>query len=84
MDIEEWWGHTFEKRGSIAYDQMPDSSQRTIQRLRTEDLCEMVRSEDTRSVRGLLAHIELRRRENWTARAAIAIAIVALVVSAIN
>lgn len=81
MSVEEWWGRTFERRGSITVMNMPDSSRRTIQRLSTEDVLELVRSEDNRSVRGLLAHMEARRRENWTARAALSVSIVALVVA---
>jgi hypothetical protein len=84
MMIEEWWGRTFERRGTIPFGQMPDNSSATIRKLKTEDLFELVRSEDTRSVRGLMAHMELRRRENWTSRAAIIISIVALVVAAIT
>ena len=83
MRIEEWWGRTFEGRGSVTVMTMPDSSLRTIQKLPTEDVLELIRSEDNRSVRGLLAHHELRRREDWTARAALLISIIALVVSAI-
>jgi hypothetical protein len=86
MSFEEWWGRTFEKRGSIPYGQMPDSSAATIQRLQTEDVVELYRSEGTHdhpSVRGILAGIELRRRENWTARAAFVVSVIALVVAAI-
>ena len=84
MSIEEWWGRTFEGRGSIKADQMPDISQATIQKLATADLAEFIHSEDMRSVRGVLCHQELRRRDNWTARAALAISVMALIISAIR
>jgi hypothetical protein len=84
MMIEEWWGRTFEGRGTIPLDQMPDNSPETIRKLKTEDVLELIRSGDTRSVKGLAAHMELRRRENWTARAAILISIIALIVAAVT
>lgn len=82
MSVEEWWGRTFERRGSVTVRDMQDSSPKSVQRLSTEDVLELVRSEDGRSVRGLLAQMEARRRENWTARAALAVSIVALIVAA--
>lgn len=83
MSIEEWWGKTFEGRGSVSITQMPNNTLETIQRLSTADLAELIRSEDNRSVRGLLAQHELRRRESWAARAALVISVLALLVSAI-
>jgi hypothetical protein len=82
--IEDWWGRQFEGRGSITLSNMPDNTPKTIRRLATEDVLELIRSEDTRSVRGLAAHMELRRRQEWTARAALIIAVAALIVSAIH
>lgn len=73
MSVEEWWGRTVEGRGKLHRNE--DWSPRNVRRRDTVDLLEMVRSEDTRSVRGLLSHIELRRRENWTARAALLVSI---------
>ena len=84
MNFEDWWGRTFERRGTVDPDHMPDSSPMTIRMLRTEAVLELIRSEDTRSVRGLAAHMEIRRREQWTARAALVVAICALVMSAFN
>ena len=84
MTVEELWGRAFERRGSITVTTMPDSRARTIRRLSTEDVLELVRSEDTRSVRGLLAQMEMRRRQDWTARASFVISILALVVSALH
>lgn len=84
MSIEEWWGRTFEGRGSVKADQMSDDSQSTIQKLSTGDLAEFIRSEDMRSVRGVLCHQEFRRRENWTGRAAFVISVLALLVSIIR
>jgi hypothetical protein len=84
MSIEEWWGRTFERRGAVNITSMPDSSAATIKKLSTEDVCELIRSEDNRSVRGLLAHHELRRREDWTARAALAVSIIAIVIAALH
>jgi hypothetical protein len=86
MSIEEWWGRTFERRGSVRITSMPDSSISTIQQLPTEDVAELYRSEgahDHPSVRGILAGIELRRRENWTGRAALIVSVVALFVAAV-
>lgn len=82
MSVEEWWGRTVEGRGTVKADQMPDSKPETIQKLATVDVMEFIRSEDIRSVRGLLCHAELRRRENWTGRAALAISILALAITA--
>ena len=84
MSIEEWWGRTLERRGSVGITSMPDSSPSTIRKLSTEDLCELIRSEDNRSVRGLLAHHERRRREDWTARAALVVSIVAIIIAALH
>ena len=84
MSIEEWWGRTFEGRGSISSSQMPDNSQKTIQKLSTVNLAEFIRSEDMRSIRGVLCHQEFRRRENWTGRAAFVISVIALIVSALH
>jgi len=86
MSVEEWWGRTFENRGSIPYDQMPNNSMDTIQKLLTEDVAELYRSEGVKSssVRGILAGMELRRRENWTGRAALALSILAIIVSIIG
>lgn len=83
MTVEEWWGRTFEARGSIKADNMPAATPEVLRKLSTADVCELIRSEDNRSVRGLLAHVELRRRENWTARAALVISLLALAVSAL-
>ena len=82
--FEEWWGRTVEGRGSVKWGSAPSYDARTMRKLSTEDLMEVIRSEDTRSVRGLLAHMERRRREEWTARAALLISILALVVAAIH
>ena len=84
MSIEEWWGRTFERRGAVNITSMPDSSPSTIRKLSTEDVCELIRSEDNRSVRGLLARHELRRREDWTGRAALVISIIAIIVAALH
>ena len=79
--MEEWWGRTFESRGTIDVPNMPDNTPKTIKRLSTPDLLELIRSEDQRSVRGLIAHMERNRRENWTARFAISIALLSLIAS---
>ena len=84
MGIEDWWGRKVEKRGSVNLTNMPDSSVATIRKLSIESILELIRSEDTRSVRGLSAHMELRRREQWTARVALVISIVALSVGMIG
>jgi hypothetical protein len=86
MNIEEWWGRTFERRGSVTIKTMPDSSITTIQRMPTEDVAELYRSvgiHDHPSVRGILAGVELRRRESWTARAALIVSVIALFVAAV-
>lgn len=81
--FEEWWGRTFERRGTVGLNTIPGFTPETVRMLPTEDVLEMVRSEDTRSVAGLLCHMEIRRREQWTARVALVVSIVALVVAAI-
>lgn len=84
MNIEEWWGRTFEGRGSIGAENMPAATPDVLRKLSTPDLCELIRSEESRSVRGLLSQIELRRRENWTGRAAFVVSLMALVVAALH
>lgn len=84
MSLEEWWGRTFEGRGTINFENLPAASVEVIRKLHTGDVLELIRSEDTRSVRGLLAHAEMRRRENWTARAALVVSVLALAVSALG
>ena len=84
MSIEELWGRVFERRGSVDIRHLSDSSAATVRRLSTEDLLELIRSEDNRSVRGLLAHMERQRRQDWTARASLVLSIVALVISALH
>jgi len=82
--MEELWGKIFERRGSITIDNMPNSELSTLRRLSTEHLLELVRSEGDRSVRGLLAQMEWKRRQDGLSRVAIAISIVALIVSALK
>jgi hypothetical protein len=87
MSVEEWWGRTFERRGSIRITGMPDSSMATIQRLPTDELAELYRSQgvhDHPSVCGILAGVELRRRENWRGRAALIVSVVALIIAAVR
>jgi hypothetical protein len=81
MGFDEWWGRTFERRGSVSLTDMPDSAVTTLRRLSTEDVAELIRSEENRSTRGILAQAELRRRENWTARFALIVSVAALVAS---
>jgi hypothetical protein len=86
MSIEEWWGRTFERRGSVKGNQRPDSKPATIQKLSTEDVAELYRSQgihDHPSVPGILAGVELRRRENWTGRAALFLSILAILMAAL-
>jgi hypothetical protein len=80
--MEELWGRLFERRGSIKLDQMPGTTIEIIRRLATPDILELIRSEGDRSVRGLLAQMEKKRREDWTARAALAVSVLALIVAA--
>lgn len=84
MSIEEWWGRTIERRGSVTICNMPDRTPQTIRKLSTDDVAELYRSEgvhDHPSVGGILAGVELRRRENSTARAAISISLFSLAVA---
>jgi hypothetical protein len=80
--MEELWGRLFERRGTIKLDQMPDTTIDIIRRLSTQDVLELIRSEEGRSVRGLLAQMEKKRREDWTGRAALVVSILALIVAA--
>ena len=60
MNIEEWFGRTFEGRGKVTITSMPDKTMRSIQRMPTEDLAELYRSEgvhDHPSVGGILAGV---------------------------
>jgi hypothetical protein len=84
MNVEEWWGRTFEQRGTIKADNMPAVTPDVLRKLSTPDLCELIRSEGNNSVRGLLSQIELRRRENWTGRAAFVVSLLALLVAALH
>lgn len=84
MGIEEWWGRTFEGRGTVRGDQMPGSDVSTLRKLNTEDVAELFRSQglhDNPSVLGVLSGMELRRRENWTTRAGFAVSVAALAIS---
>jgi hypothetical protein len=86
MSIEEWWGRTFEGRGRYTLSNLPDKSLTSIQKMSTEGVAELYRSEgvhDHPSVGGILAGIELRRRENWTGRAALVVSVMALFIAAI-
>jgi hypothetical protein len=80
--MEELWGRLFERRGSVKLEQMPGATIDNIRRLSTHDILELIRSEEGRSVRGLLAQMEKKRREDWTARAALVVSILALIVAA--
>jgi hypothetical protein len=82
MIFEEWWGRNIEGRGSVRIETMGAANVSVIRKLPTEDILELIRSEDTRSIRGLLAHAEMRRRGAWTARAALVVSIIALIFSA--
>lgn len=81
MSFEEWWGRTFEGRGQVQLNHMPDSKPETIRKLAADHVLELIRSEDTRSVRGLLAHMERNRRENWTSRFAVSISLLSLLIA---
>ena len=83
MSLEEWWGATFERRGSVLLTNW-DGQLSSMRKLSTPHILELITSEDTRSVRGLLAHMERKRREDWTSRAALVVSIIALVVAAIH
>jgi hypothetical protein len=80
--VEELWGRLFERRGSIKLEQMPGVTIENIRRLSTHDILELIRSEGDRSVRGLLAQMEKKRREDWAGRAALVVSILALIVAA--
>lgn len=84
MSIEELWGRVFERRGTVDIQHMPDNTGAAVRKLSTEDVLELIRSEDTRSVKGLLAHMERQRRQDWTARASLVLSVIALVVSALR
>lgn len=81
MAFEEWWGRTFEGRGQMHPNQMSDLNPKSIRKLDTKAVLELIRSEDTRSVRGLLAHMERNRRENWTSRFAVSISLLSLLIA---
>jgi ABC-type nitrate/sulfonate/bicarbonate transport system permease component len=82
--MEEWWGRTFEGRGRYGDGDRPDDRPETMRQTTTIALLGLVASEGERSVGGLAAQIELRRRESWTARMALGISVLALIVSALG
>ena len=63
MSVEEWWGQTFGAGGSVTLLNLTDDRLETIRKLPTKELAELIRSEENRSVRGVLSQVELRRRE---------------------
>lgn len=84
MSIEEWWGRTFEGRGKYNLTSMPNNGLEFISKLSTADLLQFISQNNETSTTRHWAEYELRRREQWTGRAAIAISIIALVVSALK
>jgi hypothetical protein len=84
VSVEEWWGRTFEGRGKHNLGSMPSSTLESIRKLSTEDLIQFISQNSETSTTRHLADHELRRRENWTGRFALAISILALVVSALR
>lgn len=79
-------GSHVEQRGKYRMGSLPNKSLASIQKLSTEEVAELYRSEgahDHPSVGGILAGVELRRRENWTGRAALVVSVLALLVAAI-
>lgn len=82
MIIEELWGRAFEGRGTVKTGTADAYTTQGIPKMNTADLWEMVVSEGDRSVRSMQCQAELRRRENWTGRAALVVSIIALVVAA--
>lgn len=84
MDLEEIWGKIVEGRGNLSLDTLPDRSKSSLRKLTTEDLTEIYRSEgrhDSPSAFGILAELELKRRENWPARAALVLSIISIFIS---
>lgn len=84
MDMEEWWGRIFEQRGKIKLELLPKRSKEYVPKLSTDDVAEIYRSEgyhDHPSAFGLLAGLELKRRANWTARAALALSVISILIS---
>lgn len=67
--------------GSVPADQIPYWDERIVRGLSVVDLMSQLQGFDPNSLPHRLCAAELRRRENWTARAALVVSIVALVVS---
>lgn len=84
MSVEEWWGRTFEQRGKYNLTSMPSNTLSSIRKLSTEDLLQFISQNNEQSTTRHWADHELRRREEWTGRAALVISILALVVSALK
>lgn len=71
----------FRLKGSISLDQMPDSSLRTLRGLSDDDLFKYIAGWKEGSQEWAKGMAELRRRESWTARLALTVSFVALLVS---
>lgn len=68
-------------RKNVPLNQMPNTNTETIRRLSDEDLHRFIADHRAGSERHIRGQVELRRRESWPARWALAISVVALVVS---
>ena len=62
---------------------LPDHSVKTIRRLSDEDLHQYISGWSLGSELRIRGEVELRRRENWVARWALGVSMVALIVSII-
>lgn len=72
------------RRRRIELGQMPDTTLKTLRCLSDEDLHKWIAGWKENTDCWIRGQVELRRRENWTARAALTVSIVAIVIAAIN
>ena len=73
----------WDKRGTVALEQMPDGLPETLRRLSDYDLLRYIAGFQEGTAAHLAGSVELRRRENSTARWALAVSVISLIVSAV-
>ena len=73
----------WDKRGSVRYDQMPNTSPETVKGLSDDDLLRLVADHRPNTLPHLADQFEIKRRENATARMAVAISFMSLGVAAL-
>lgn len=73
----------WDRRGTVAYGQMPDMKPETIRRLSDADLFQLLAGHVSTSAPHIAGQAELRRRENATARWALGVSFLSLIVATV-